>query len=246
VANPCEPNVNPNPSVPNVTYQTYGTRGSATFFAYANNFQAKNITISNDFNESGVSGAVQAVALGTQADKLVFENVRLLGNQDTLLTKTSDPSVMTRSYFKTCYIEGDVDFICGRATAVFDNNEIKFVTNRRSTGGIIAPSSDSRNPFGFLIIGGRFTSTSAGTGTVTLGRAWDEGQVNLATYAANIRTGIFPNGQAVIREASLGAHIITGSPWASAATTNRKYSSTSWSDSNGTYPANRFSEYNNY
>jgi pectinesterase len=246
-ANPCEPNINPNPSVSNTKYQTYGTMGSASFAAYANGFQAKNITISNDVNEASLSAsAVQAVALITQGDKLMFENVRLLGNQDTLLSKTVDVSTIARVYFKASYVEGDVDFICGRATMVFDASQIKFVSTRRSTGNILAPSTDSRNPFGILISGGTLTASSGvASKAVTLGRAWDEGQVDLKTYAANIKTGVFPNGQSLIRDLTVPASINTTTPWAASATTSRKFSSTSWSDSNGTYPANKLYEYNN-
>jgi len=246
-ANPCEPNINPNPSVSNTKYQTYGTMGSSTFAAYANGFQAKNITISNDVNESSIgSAAAQAVALITQGDKLMFENVRMLGNQDTLLAKTIDVGTIARAYFKSSYIEGDVDFICGRATIVFDASQVKFVSSRRSTGNILAPSTNSRNPFGILISGGSLTASSGvASKAVTLGRAWDEGQVDLKTYAANIKTGVFPNGQALIRDLTVPATINTTTPWAAAATTSRKFSSTSWSDSNGTYPANKLYEYNN-
>jgi pectinesterase len=246
-ANPCEPNINPNPSVSNTKYQTYGTMGSASFAAYASGFQAKNITISNDVNEASLTAsAVQAVALITQGDKLMFDNVRLLGNQDTLLSKTVDVSTIARAYFKASYIEGDVDFICGRATMVFDASQIKFVSTRRSTGNILAPSTDSRNPFGILISGGTLTSSSGvASKAVTLGRAWDEGQVDLKTYAANIKTGVFPNGQSLIRDLTVPAFINTTTPWAASATTSRKFSSTSWSDSNGTYPANKLYEYNN-
>ena len=87
--------------------------------------------------------------------------------------------------------------------------------------------------------------TAVAANAVTLGRAWDEGQVNLATYAANIKTGIYPNGQSLIRDSTLGKFINSTSPWAAAATTSRKFSSTSWSDSNGTYAANKEFEYNN-
>lgn len=246
-ANPCEANINPNPSVSNVTYQTYGTRGSATFAAYAKGFQAKNITFSNDVDEASLtSTAVQAVALITQGDQLVFENVRMLGNQDTLLSKSSDVTVIARAYFKASYIEGDVDFICGRATMVFDASTINFVKNRRSTGNILAPSTDSRNPFGILISGSKLTAASGtASNAVTLGRAWDEGQVNLKTYAANIKTGVFPNGQSLIRDSVVPAFVNATTPWAAAATTSRKFSSTAWSDSNGAYPANKLFEYNN-
>jgi len=246
-ANPCEPNINPNPSVSNTTYQTYGTRGSATFAAYAKGFQAKNITFSNDVDESTLgSAAAQAVALITRGDQLVFENVRMLGNQDTLLAASLDVSTIARAYFKSSYITGDVDFICGRATMVFDGGTIAFANNRRSTGNVLAASTDSRNPFGILISAVTLTApTAVAANAVTLGRAWDEGQVNLATYAANIKTGIYPNGQSLIRDSTLGKFINSTSPWAAAATTSRKFSSTSWSDSNGTYPANKEFEYNN-
>ncbi len=179
-ANPCEPNINPNPSVSNTTYQTYGTRGSATFAAYAKGFQAKNITFSNDVDESTLgSAAAQAVALITRGDQLVFENVRMLGNQDTLLAASLDVSTIARAYFKSSYIAGDVDFICGRATMVFDGGTVAFVNNRRSTGNILAASTDSRNPFGILISGATFSApTGVAANAVTLGRAWDEGQVN--------------------------------------------------------------------
>ncbi len=246
-ANPCEPNINPNPSVSNVTYQTYGTRGSASFAAYAKGFQAKNITFSNDVDESTLgSAAAQAVALITRGDQLVFENVRMLGNQDTLLAASLDVNTIARAYFKASYITGDVDFICGRATMVFDGGTVAFANNRRSTGNILAASTDSRNPFGILISAATFSApTGVAANAVTLGRAWDEGQVNLATYAANIKTGVYPNGQSLIRDSTMGKFINSTSPWAAAATTSRKFSSTSWSDTNGTYPANKEFEYNN-
>ena len=111
---------------------------------------------------------------------------------------------------------------------VFDGGSIKFVSNRRSTGNILAASTDSRNPFGILISGVTFSASSGvAANAVTLGRAWDEGQVNLATYAANIKTGVYPNGQSLIRDSTEGTFINSSSPWAAAATTSRKFNSTS-------------------
>jgi pectinesterase len=244
-ANPCNANVNPNPAVPNVTYQTYGTSGSATFAAYAAGFQAKNLTFSNDADETGLSTGTQAVALMTQGDKLVFENVRLLGNQDTLYVKSSNVNTIVRAYFKSCYVEGDVDFIFGRATMVLDGCEIRYRTNRRgpSNGGdVIAPSTDARNPYGILITGGMFTADSdALAGSVGLGRAWDEGNSTLANYATSVAVGTYPNGQALITSSTLGAHISATAPWEPAATSARPYTSTA----GATTPANRLYEYNN-
>ncbi len=220
---------------------TYGTSGSATFAAYGANFHAKNLTISNDGDES-VGGSVQGVALSTRGDRNVFDNVRLLGNQDTLLVNTSNTSTIARAYFKGATIEGDVDFICGRGTAVFDGGTIRLATNRRNDGNILAPSTDSRNPYGFLIIGASLTAASGATaGGMELGRAWDESQVDVATYTANVATGVYPNGQALVRGSTLGAHVNGSAPWASAATTSRAFSSTPTS----TLPANRLYEFQN-
>jgi pectinesterase len=156
---------------------TYGTSGSATFAAFGAGFMAKNLTISNDGDEATAGSSTQAVALSTRNDKLVFENVRLLGNQDTLLVGTNNVANIMRAYFKGAYIEGDVDFICGRGTAVFDGGTIRLVTNRRATGNLLAPSTDSRNPYGFLVIGATLNAASGATGGgMTLGRAWDESQ----------------------------------------------------------------------
>ena len=102
---------------------------------YARDFQAKNLTFANDFDEGRGTSNIQAVALMTQADKLIFENVRFLGNQDTLYVKTGNADTIARAYFKSCYVEGDVDFIFGRATFVLDGCEIKYLTARQGTSG---------------------------------------------------------------------------------------------------------------
>jgi pectinesterase len=232
VVNPC--------SMPSGS--TYGTSGSATFAAFGAGFMMKNLTVQNDGDEASVPSGVQGVALSTKNDKLVFENVHLLGNQDTLLAGTSNVSTIMRAYFKNATIEGDVDFICGRATAVFDGGVIRLATNRRDDGNLLAPSSDSRNPYGFLVVGATLTAGGgARAGGMTLGRAWDEGQADVATYTANVGTGVYPNGQSVIRDSTLGAHVNGTSPWAAAATTSRPFSSTG----TASLPANRLYEFAN-
>ena len=121
-----------NPCNANLTGTTYGTSGSATFAAYAKDFQAKNLTFSNDTDESalGAASGVQAVALMTQGDKLIFDNVRVLGNQDTLYVKSPGSGIVSRAYFKNCYVEGDVDAVFGRGTFVLDGCELKYLGTR--------------------------------------------------------------------------------------------------------------------
>lgn len=198
---------------------SYGTSGSATFAVFASGFQAKNLTFSNDYVETA-SGSNQAVALMTQGDRLVFENVRVLGNQDTLYVKTPSTLAVARAYFKACYVEGDVDFVFGRGTAVFDGCTLNVLTARQGSkgGNVLAPSTAAANPYGFLVTGSTFTA-APGTpaNLIALGRAWDEG---VTCYTP----GTSPNGQALVRDSVLGPQIRTANPWSAAATTARPFS----------------------
>ena len=91
------------------------------------------------------------------------------------------------------------------------------------------------------MIGATLSAASGATGGgMTLGRAWDESQVDVATYTTNVATGIYPNGQAVVRDSTLGAHVNGSAPWAAAATTSRPFSSSP----TATLPANRLYEFN--
>jgi len=208
-ANPC--------AAPGAT--TYGTSATATFAVFAGGFQAKNVTFSNDYVE-GSASSNQAVALETQGDKLVFENVRALGNQDTLYIKSSSTGAVARAYFKNSYVEGDVDFIFGRGTAVFDGCTLNYLTTRQGTkgGNYLAPSTASANPYGFLVTNSMFTAqTGTPANLIALGRAWDE---SVTCYMP----GVSPNGQALVRSSTLGPQIRTANPWSIAATSGRLYS----------------------
>jgi pectinesterase len=230
-ANPCSPNTNAT---------SFGTSGSATFAVLAQDFVAKNLTIANDTDEAEANGNLQAPALLNQGDRALYDNVRVLGNQDTLLAKSPDVDTVARAYFKSCYIEGDTEFILGRGTLVLDSCAIQSLTSRLS-GAVFAPSTDARNPFGFLVIHSTFTADSgADESSIRLGRAWDENQNDLAAYADLVDTGAYPNGQLLVRDSVLGVHIDAAEPWRSASTSNRPYDSVT-----GEYPANRLYEFGN-
>jgi pectinesterase len=204
---------------------TYGTSGSTAFFVASAGFQAQNLTIANDFAEGGVAfTSLQAVAITTTGDQLVFQNVRFLGNQDTLQVKSANFATAARSYFKNCYIEGDTDFIFGRGTAVFDGCTLTYVSTRKNNSTHLAPSTEAANAFGMLIINSRIIGdANMPVGTACLGRAWDDS------------SAFAPNGQAVIRNTEIGDHIRIAAPWTSAATSSRAF------DAN----TNRLFEYQN-
>ncbi len=215
--NPC--------ALPAASATTYGTSGSTTFFVASNGFQAMNLTIANDYAEVSNDGA-QAVALNTTGDQLVFQNLRVLGNQDTLMVKTPSLTTVARAYFKNSYIEGDTDFIFGRGTAVFDNCTITYVSPRKKDSTHISPSTEQAHPFGFLIMNSRILGDSGmptgSAATAFLGRAWDD------------TSATAPNGQAIIRNTEIAAHIKVAAPWR-ASTEDRAFNA----------ETNRFYEYKN-
>jgi pectinesterase len=182
---------------------TYGTWGSASVTIDGANFTARNLTFANTFDEAAHPEITnrQAVAVLTRADRLVFDRVRFLGHQDTLYVNSSATDVVARAYFRDCYVEGDVDFIFGRASAVFDGCVIHSLTRGWDTdnGYVTAPSTSVAHPYGFLFTGSRFTSDAA-AGTVFLGRPWHPGQDPDAI------------GQVLIRDSWIGEHI-GGTAW---------------------------------
>ncbi|MFI7436350.1 pectinesterase family protein [Micromonospora haikouensis] len=200
---------------------TYGTSGSASVTIDGSDFTARHLTFANSFDEAAHDyGAEQAVAVLTRADRLVFDNVRFLGNQDTLYHNSANSSTIGRAYFRNCYVEGDVDFIFGRGTGVFDRCEIRSLDRGSSSnnGYVTAPSTMIDNPFGFLFVGCTLTTDSAAAQSVHLGRPWHpSGDVNAI-------------GQVVFRDSVLGAHV-KDSPWTD-------MSGFSWKDA-------RFFEYRN-
>ncbi|MDQ0674849.1 pectinesterase [Pseudarthrobacter siccitolerans] len=106
---------------------SFGTGGSASVRIDGADFIASNLTFSNDFDEAANQHIAnrQAVALFLTGDRAVLHNVRCLGNQDTLLVDSPARGVPARFFFSDCYVEGDVDFIFGRGTAVFSNCGIR-------------------------------------------------------------------------------------------------------------------------
>ncbi|MFF6780583.1 pectinesterase family protein [Streptomyces sp. NPDC012510] len=178
---------------------TYGTGGSATVAVEADDFQARNLTISNDFDEAANQSFKdhQAVALRTAADKVVLDGVIVTGDQDTLLLDTAAKDKLGRVYVTNSYVIGNVDFIFGRATAVVDKSIItlKKRWNGTSAGYITAPST-AANRKGFLIINSTVNGEVSDR-TFYLGRPWHAGgdasldpqtTVRNTTLSAAIRT----------------------------------------------------------
>lgn len=136
-----------------------GTSGSSGFYVFGDGFIAKNVTFENS---SGPVG--QAVAVRIDGDKVIFENCRFLGFQDTLYPHGDH----SRQYYKDCYIEGTTDFIFGWSTAMFENCEIY---SKEGGQYITAASTLEETEYGLVFINCKLTG-DAPDKSVYLGRPW--------------------------------------------------------------------------
>ncbi|MET7885946.1 pectinesterase family protein [Streptomyces avermitilis] len=156
---------------------TYGTTGSATTTVQADGFTARSITFANDFlraDHPEITGT-QAVAIKVQGDRSAFLGCRFLGHQDTLYADSMALGTYARQYYRDCYVEGDVDFVFGRATAVYERCHFRTL-NRTDLAGapygfVFAPSTAAANPRGYLVTRGRVTS-GAPDAYYKLARPW--------------------------------------------------------------------------
>ncbi|MFD7133105.1 pectinesterase family protein [Streptomyces sp. NPDC059894] len=197
-----------------------GSTGSATVRIAAHDVTARHLTFSNDFDEAAHElNGEQALAVKTTGDRIVFEDTAFLGNQDTLMTDSPRLDVVSRVYIRDSFIEGDVDFVYGRATTVIERSVIRALSRGSATnnGYITAASTWTGNPYGFLITRSRIVS-DAPDGTVHLGRPWHPGGEPAAV------------AQVLIRDTELPA-AVASAPWTD-------MSGFSWRDA-------RFAEYRN-
>lgn len=167
------------------------TFNSYSVYIGGHDFTAENITFENSAGSGKIVG--QALAAYIDADRAVFRNCRFLGHQDTIFTgplpKNPTPKGLNlihptlglgedeyrepvRQYFENCYIRGDIDFIFGSATAVFNHCEI--FSNDRSdavNGYITAGSTGTWQEYGYVFLDCKLTG-NAGPRSVYLGRPW--------------------------------------------------------------------------
>ena len=183
------------------TFRTY------TVFVGANNVTIKNLTIKNTSVPSDVYG--QAVALHADGNNFRCENVFLDSAQDTLFTAPLPPNLLikykgflpdyeitgrhNRQVFDKCIIRGDVDFIFGGATVLFNECEIislaRKVTRFETFGYLTAPSHNEDIPYGYLFYKCNMVCEK-GAKNVFLSRPWRD------------------YGCAAFIECKLGSHIL--------------------------------------
>jgi pectin methylesterase-like acyl-CoA thioesterase len=136
-----------------------GTFATPSTRILSDNVSIENITFQNSLGPHG-----QALAIEIAGDRVAFNNCRFLGWQDTIFADSSG-----RNYFHDCYVEGHVDFIFGKSTAVFDHCEIR----SKEKGYLTAPSTPQYVAFGYVFLHCKLTADSTvKDGSVYLGRPW--------------------------------------------------------------------------
>lgn len=158
-----------------------GTFFSSTAEIYGPEFEADNLTFSNDAGNVG-----QAVAITVRSDRAVFKHCRFLGDQDTLFADFG------RQYYTRSYVEGGVDFIFGNASAVFDDSEIHVIR----PGYIAAQSrTNPEQSTGFVFHDVHITAVNLGDRSFYLGRPWRP-YSRVVYISSTLPAGLNPKGWA--------------------------------------------------
>lgn len=137
----------------------------------------------------------QAIALRTRGDRFTAMRCRFVGRQDTVLLDAPSSAAVRRAHLLHCEIEGDVDIVYGRATALIEGGCVRSA----GPGHVAAPSTARENPRGFLFWRVALVG-DAPRGSVGLGRPWHPGG------------DVDAVGQAIFARCDLDAHI-SGEPW---------------------------------
>lgn len=155
------------------------TYNTATVGVNGDGFMASGLT----FQNTAGPDAHQAVAFRSDSDLSVIENCEFLGNQDTLYAHA------LRQYYKSCSIEGNVDFIFGNSAAVFQDCQAlvrprqlkpeKGETNAITAHGRVDPAQSSGLVFQNCLINGteeymRLYNSKPQVHKNFLGRPWKE------------------------------------------------------------------------
>ena len=134
------------------------TFNSYTLLISGSDILFENITIKNDAGPVG-----QAVALHIEGDRVVFNNCKILGDQDTIYLGREG----ARAFFYNCFINGTTDFIFGPSTAYFKNCTIQSKRNSYIT----AASTPEAIKHGFVFENCKLEAEPSVT-KVYLGRPW--------------------------------------------------------------------------
>ncbi len=201
----------------------WGTAGSATLTVDADRVTISNMTVENSFDylandalppgDQRKIGNSQALALllDIHSDRVMLDQVALVGYQDTLFANGG------RAYVRNSFISGNVDFIFGNGSLLIEGSELQ---SRRRAGDeadgsfqsyILAPSTPISQPVGIVVYRSRLTrEDGVPDGSVALARPWHP----TTRFADGRYADPAAIGQAVFIDCFMDAHI-NEAHWAS-------------------------------
>lgn len=212
----------------------WGTPGSATLTIDADQVTVAHLTVENTFdflaNDALPDGDPkkisnsQAVALllDIHSDRVYFDDVALLGFQDTVFANGK------RALVRNSVIAGNVDFIFGDGQLLIEESTI--MTRRRAAAlapgelesFVTAPSTQLSQPVGIVVYRSRLTrEAGVRDGSVALGRPWHP----TTKFADGRYADPSAVGQALFIDCYMDAHI-SREGWASMNGTARNGSKT--------------------
>ncbi len=186
-------------------YNECNTFNTFTLYVGADHVKIENLIIQNEATPSDVYG--QAVALHVDGSYFSCRNCFIKSAQDTLFTGPMPKDLLeryegfypekrlkgtpTKQFYYNCTIEGDVDFIFGSATALFQ--QCKLISLNRThmeATYVTAPSHPLEIPYGYLFYQCSFIGNQT---PAYLARPWrDYGCA--AFIQCNMGTHILPIG----------------------------------------------------
>ncbi|KAI3408431.1 Pectinesterase, partial [Psidium guajava] len=161
---------------------------SPTFTSSADNIVVKSMSFRNSYNNPfNGNPRTPAVAAMVSGDKSYFHRVGFWGLQDTLW------DVHGRHYFKSCTIQGAVDFIFGEGQSIYEGCSISVLGNALPPGlpGFITAQGrkNQHDMNGFV-----FKNCNVfGYGSAYLGRPWRE-YARVLFYSSNFTDVVMPQG----------------------------------------------------
>lgn len=167
----------------------YNTFRTYTLAVCADRVTIKDLSVVNDALQPESKG--QEVALSVVGSGFRMERCTLSSTQDTLFAGPLPSDLIGRyegfltdelrrggrmtQVFRSCKIEGTVDFIFGRGEALFDRCELRSLYDAREVGYAAAPAHSPDQKDGFLFRDCAFTcEEGVAPGSVYLARPWRE------------------------------------------------------------------------
>ena len=147
--------------------KAYGISDGATLDIESDHNYIEGVDLMNSYGVEKNDGP-QALALCSNGDKLVMNNMKLRSYQDTWYT---GGGMTHRAYITNSWIEGAVDFFYGQGDVMICNDTINIV--RKNGGYIVAPGHPQGTKWGYVFLNNVITAPGTPSETsVWLGRPW--------------------------------------------------------------------------